>query len=135
MRKDRPVAVGFPVGARLIRAAVERPDYQDAYAMQLRPGMPRDPAAWTGILRDAFPVVAREDGEVLMEVSAGGLDAWASIVVDAESVVLCSSVKTNAWRSRLYWGVVKRVHPFMARLMMVRTHRRLAALAAARNIT
>ncbi|MFF4499496.1 hypothetical protein [Streptomyces sp. NPDC001401] len=133
MRKDRPVAVGFPEGARLIRAALERPDYQDAYAMELRPGMPRDPAAWTGILRDAFPVVAREGGEVLMEVSAGGLDAWASIVVDAEYVVLCSSVQTNAWRSRLYWGVVKRVHPFMARLMMVRTHRRLAL--AAQSIT
>ncbi|MGW3120966.1 hypothetical protein ACWDBW_28100 [Streptomyces sp. NPDC001107] len=134
MRKDRPVAVGFPEGARLIRAALERPDYQDAYAMELRPGMPRDPAAWTGILRDAFPVVAREGGEVLMEVSAGGLDAWASIVVDAECVVLCSSVKTNAWRSKLYWGVVKRVHPFMARLMMVRTHRRLA-LAALNDVT
>jgi len=133
MRKDRPVAVGFPEGARLIRAALERPDYQDAYAMQLRPGMPRDPAAWTGILRDAFPVVAREDGEVLMEVGAGGLDAWASIVVDAEHVVLCSSVKINAWRSRLYWGVVRRMHPFMARLMMVRTHRRLAL--AAQNAT
>ena len=133
MRKDRPVAVGFPEGARLIRAALERPDYQDAYAMQLRPGMPRDPAAWTGILRDAFPVVAREDGEVLMEIGAGGLDAFASIVVDAEQVVLCSSVKTNAWRSRLYWGVVRRMHPFMARLMMVRTHRRLAL--AAQNAT
>ena len=133
MRKDRPVAVGFPEGARLIRGALARPDYQDAYAMQLRPGMPRDPAAWTGILRDVFPVVAREDGEVLMEVSAGGLDAWASIVIDAEHVVLCSSVKTNAWRSKLYWGAVRRVHPFMARLMMVRTHRRLAL--AAQNVT
>lgn len=134
MRKDRPVAVGFPEGARLIRAALATPDYQDAYAMELRPGMPRDPAAWTGILREAFPVVARERDEVLMEVSAGGLDAWASIVVDAEHVVLCSSVKTNGARSRLYWGVVKRVHPFMARLMMVRTHRRLA-LAARNDVT
>lgn len=134
MRKDRPVAVGFPEGARLIRAALATPDYQDAYAMALRPGMPRDPAAWTGILRDAFPVVGREGDEVLLEVGAGGLDAWASIVVDAEHVVLCSSVKTNGWRSRLYWGVVKRVHPFMARLMMVRTHRRLA-LAAGNDVT
>ncbi|MFF4355408.1 hypothetical protein [Streptomyces sp. NPDC001604] len=134
MRKDRPVAVGFPEGARLIRAALATPDYQDAYAMELRPGMPRDPAAWTGILRKAFPVAAREDDEVLMEVSAGGLDAWASILIDADHVVLCSSVRTNSWRSRLYWGVVKRVHPFMARLMMVRTHRRLA-LAARNGVT
>ncbi|MGK5692957.1 hypothetical protein ACSNOJ_08575 [Streptomyces sp. URMC 128] len=131
MLKDKPVAVGFPEGARLIRAAVDRPDYQDAYAMELRPGMPRDPAAWTGILRDAFPIAAQQDGEALMNVSTAGLNAWASIVIDETHVTLCSSVKTNAWRSRLYWGVVKRVHPFMARAMMVRTHRKLAL--AARN--
>ncbi|WP_369249860.1 DUF2867 domain-containing protein [Streptomyces sp. R41] len=131
MLKDKPVAVRIPEGARLIRTAVDRPDYQDAYAMELRPGMPRDPAAWTGILRDAFPIAAQRDGEALMDVSTAGLDAWASIVVDEKYVTLCSSVKTNAWRSRLYWGVVKRVHPFMARAMMVRTHRKLAL--AARN--
>jgi len=131
MIKDKPSAVEIPESARLIRAALDRPDYQDAYAMELRPGMPRDPAAWTGILRDAFPVVAREDGEVLMKVSAGGLNAWASIVVDGTSVTLCSSVKANAWRSKAYWGVVRWVHPFMARAMMVRTHRRFAL--AARN--
>ncbi|MFF4352962.1 DUF2867 domain-containing protein [Streptomyces sp. NPDC001530] len=129
MLKDRPVAVGFPEGARLIRTAVDRPDYQDAYAMELRPGMPRDPAAWTGILRDAFPVTARQDGEVLMDVRTAGLDAWASIVVDEKHVTLCTSVKMNAWRSRLYWGVVKRFHPLMARAMMVRTHRKLALAA------
>ncbi|MFI5685274.1 hypothetical protein [Streptomyces sp. NPDC051636] len=121
--------MGFPQGARLIRTAVDRPDYQDAYAMELRPGMPRDPAAWTGILRDAFPIAAQQDGEALMDVSTAGLDAWASIVVDDKYVTLCSSVKTNAWRSRLYWGLVKRVHPFMARAMMVRTHRKLALAA------
>ncbi|MFI6490993.1 hypothetical protein [Streptomyces sp. NPDC050564] len=129
MVKDKPLAVGFPEGARLIRAAVDRPDYQDAYAMELRPGMPRDPAAWTGILRDAFPIETQQGGEALMNVSTAGLDAWASIVVDEKYVTLCSSVRTNAWRSRLYWGVVKRVHPFMARAMMVRTHRKLALAA------
>ncbi|MGW7381130.1 hypothetical protein [Streptomyces sp. NPDC054794] len=129
MGKNWPVAVGFPEGARLIRTAVDRPDYQDAYAMKLRPGMPRNPAAWTGILRDAFPIAAQQDGEALMEVSTAGLDAWASIVVDDEYVTLCSSVQTNALRSRLYWGVVKRIHPFMARAMMARTHRRLALAA------
>lgn len=129
MLKEKPVAVGFPDAARLIRTAVDRPDYQDAYAMELRPGMPRDPAAWTGILRDAFPIAAQKDGEALMNVSTAGLDAWASIVVDEKYVTLCSSVKTNALRSRLYWGVVKRVHPFMARAMMVRTHRKLALAA------
>jgi hypothetical protein len=64
-----------------------------------------------------------------MNVSTAGLDAWASIVIDEKHVTLCSSVKTNALRSRLYWGAVKKVHPFMARAMMVRTHRKLALAA------
>ncbi|MEU6139084.1 hypothetical protein ABZ848_01850 [Streptomyces sp. NPDC047081] len=131
MVKDKALAAPFPERARLIGEALERPDYRDAYAMELLPGMPRDPAAWTGILRDAFPVVGRRDGEVLMKVSASGLDAWASILVEGERVILCSSVKANGWRSRAYWGVVRWVHPFMARLMMVRTHRRLAGLTSA----
>ena len=129
MHKHKPVAVGFPEGARLIRAAVARPDYQDAYAMELRPGMPRDPAAWTGILGDSFPIAAQQDGEALMKVDAAGLDAWASIVIDEKHVTLCSSVKATALRSKLYWGVVRWFHPFMARTMMTRTHRRLARAA------
>jgi len=112
----------------LIRAALEAPDYQDAYAMALQPGMPRDPAAWTGILRDAFPIAARRDGEVLMDVSTSGLDAWASIVVDDTHVTLCSSVRTPTLRSKAYWGVVRRFHPFMARAMMARTDRKLSRL-------
>ncbi|MFJ3306608.1 hypothetical protein ACIPSA_26485 [Streptomyces sp. NPDC086549] len=129
MIKERPVVVGFPEGARLIRAALDGPDYQDAYAMELRPGMPRDPAAWTGVLRDAFPIAAQQDGEALMDVSTAGLDAWASIVIDDKHVTLCSSVKTNGRRSRLYWSVARRLHPFMARTMMARTHRKLALAA------
>jgi hypothetical protein len=129
MAKDKPVAVAFPEGARLIREVVDRPDYHDAYAMELHPGMPRDPAAWTGILRDAFPITAQQDGEALMNVSTAGLDAWASIVIDEKHVTLCSSVKTNALRYRFYWGAVKRIHPFTARAMMIRTHRKLARAA------
>ncbi|MER8029915.1 hypothetical protein ABTZ78_13250 [Streptomyces bauhiniae] len=87
--------------------------------------MPRDSAAWTGILRNAFPVVARQDGEALMDVGTAGLDAWASIV-DERYVTLCTSVKAVTRRSGLYWSAVKRVHPFMARTTMVRTHRRLS---------
>ncbi|MFC8515675.1 hypothetical protein [Streptomyces sp. NPDC057257] len=131
MVKGKVLAVPFPEGARLIREALDRPDYRDAYAMELLPGMPRDPAAWTGILRDAFPVVGRQGGEVLMKVSASGLDAWASILVDGERVILCSAVKTNGWRSKAYWCVVRWVHPFMARLMIVRTHRTLADVTSA----
>ncbi|MFI7317463.1 DUF2867 domain-containing protein [Streptomyces venezuelae] len=125
----RPRAVGVPPEARLLRASVERPGYQDAYRMDLRAGLPRDPGAWTGVLRDAFPVVAREGGELLMDVNTAGLSARASILVDERHVTLSTAVRADSVRARLYWGVVRRVHPFMARTMLRRTHRRLALAA------
>ncbi|MFK4068008.1 SRPBCC family protein [Streptomyces sp. NPDC029674] len=125
----RPETVEVPAEARLLRASVERPGYRDAYRMELRAGLPRDPAAWTGVLRDAFPVIAREDGELLMDVDTAGLTARASILVDERHVTLSTAVRADAVRSRLYWGVVKRVHPFMARMMLRRVHRRLALAA------
>ncbi|MGW7075782.1 DUF2867 domain-containing protein [Streptomyces sp. NPDC054866] len=123
---SRPETVGIPEAARLIRTAVDRPGYEDAYRMELLPGQPRDPEAWTGILRDAFPVIAREGGELLLEVEAAGLTARASILVDGRHVTLSTAVRADALRSRAYWSVVKHVHPFMARMMMRRTHRKLA---------
>lgn len=125
----RPRAVGTPAEARLIRSSVDRPDYVDAYRVDLLPGLPRDPAAWTGVLRDAFPVLARDDGELLMDVNTAGLTARASILVDDRHVTLSTAVKTDSPRARAYWGVVKLVHPVMARTMLRRTHRALALAA------
>ncbi|MEV0114783.1 DUF2867 domain-containing protein [Streptomyces sp. NPDC050844] len=122
----RPETVGAPEAAALIRSAIDRPGYEDAYRMPLLPGQPRDPEAWTGILRDAFPVLAREGGELLLEVDTVGLTARASILVDGRYVTLSTSVRADTLRGRIYWGVVKRLHPFMARTMLRRTHRRLA---------
>ncbi|MGV2916025.1 DUF2867 domain-containing protein [Streptomyces alfalfae] len=126
---DRPETVAVPEAARLLRAAVDRPGYEDAYRMPLLPGQPRDPEAWTGILRDAFPVIAREGDELLLEVQVRGLTARASILVDGRHVTLSSTVRTDTLGGRIYWGVVKRLHPFMARTMLRRTHRRLALAA------
>ncbi|MGX1884259.1 DUF2867 domain-containing protein [Streptomyces sp. NPDC055287] len=125
----RAAAVGIPESARLIRTAIDRPGYQDAYRMPLLPGMPRDPDSWTGILRDAFPVVAREGGELLMDVDTAGLRARASILVDERHVTLSTVARADTTRGRLYWSVVRRVHPLMARAMLRRTHRRLALAA------
>ncbi|MGW7071360.1 DUF2867 domain-containing protein [Streptomyces sp. NPDC054855] len=125
---SRPEAVGTPEAARLIRTAVDRPGYEDAYRMELLPGQPRDPAAWTGILR-GFPVIAREGDELLLEVQVRGLTARASILVDGRHVTLSSTVRADTLRGRAYWGVVKRAHPFMARSMLRRTHRGLALAA------
>ncbi|MGW0901965.1 SRPBCC family protein [Streptomyces sp. NPDC002853] len=123
---SRPEAVATPEAARLIRTAVDRPGYQDAYRMELLPGQPRDPEAWTGILRDAFPVLAREGGELLLEVDTAGLAARASILVDDRHVTLSTAVRADTPRAKVYWGVVRRAHPFMARTMLRRTHRGLA---------
>ncbi|MEV2249090.1 DUF2867 domain-containing protein [Streptomyces sp. NPDC050147] len=122
----RPETVGVPEAARLLRTAVDRPGYEDAYRMELLPGQPRDPEAWTGILRDAFPVIAREGDELLLEVEARGLTARASILVDGRHVTLSSTVRADTLRGKVYWGVVRRFHPFMARTMLRRTHRKLA---------
>jgi hypothetical protein len=123
---SRPETVAVPEAARLLRTAVDRPGYEDAYRMELLPGQPRDPEAWTGILRGAFPVIAREGDELLLEVRARGLTARASILVDGRHVTLSSTVRTDTLRGRIYWAVVRRGHPFMARTMLRRTHRGLA---------
>ncbi|GGW59491.1 hypothetical protein GCM10010503_40840 [Streptomyces lucensis JCM 4490] len=125
----RPQASTRPAAAQLIRTSLDRTDYEDAYRMELLPGQPRDPAAWTGILRDAFPVLAQAGGELLLDVNTAGLTARASILIDERYVTLSTAVKADGLRARLYWGLVKRVHPFMARTMFRRTHRRLALAA------
>ncbi|GGV16362.1 DUF2867 domain-containing protein [Streptomyces spectabilis] len=124
----RAETVDWPEGARLIRTAVDRPGYRDAYRMPLLPGLPRDPDAWTGVLR-GFPVLAREGGEVLMDVQVKGLTAWGSILVDEQYVTLSTAVRTDTVRGRLYWSVVRLGHPFLARLTLRRTHRALALAA------
>ncbi|MEU2558056.1 DUF2867 domain-containing protein [Streptomyces longispororuber] len=125
----RPEAADWPAEARLIRHAVDGPGYRDAYRMPLLPGLPRDPEAWTGVLRDAFPVLAREGGELLLDVDVAGLTARASLLVDERHVWLCTAVRADTARGRLYWGLVRFFHPAMARLMLQRTHRRLALAA------
>ncbi|GAA2361992.1 DUF2867 domain-containing protein [Streptomyces cuspidosporus] len=125
----RPRAIAIPAAAQLVRTSLDRPDYEDAYRMELLPGMPRDPDAWTPVLRDAFPVLARAGGELLLDVNTAGLTARASILVDEHDVTLSTVVKAGSLRARLYWAVVKRVHPFMARTMLRRTHRALALAA------
>ncbi|MEU8976484.1 DUF2867 domain-containing protein [Streptomyces monashensis] len=125
----RPRAVAIPAAAQLIRTSLDRIDYEDAYRMELAPGLPRNPAAWTGILRDAFPVLAQAGGELLLDVNTAGLTARASILIDERYVTLSTAVQADGLRARLYWGVVKRVHPFMARTMFRRTHRTLALAA------
>ncbi|ORT56844.1 DUF2867 domain-containing protein [Streptomyces sp. CB03238] len=123
----RPAAAPVPASARLARTAFARPDFTDAWRLPLAPGMDRDPRAWRGVL--PFPVKAVEGDELLLGEDAGHLDFRASLLVDQEGVTLSTVVKTHNRLGRLYFGVVRQVHPFMARRMLRRTHRRLALSA------
>ncbi|MEU9122243.1 DUF2867 domain-containing protein [Streptomyces sp. NPDC048506] len=127
---DRPRAVDLPAGAELAHRAFPRTDFQDAWQLALRPGMPTEPEAWKGVLRGAsFPVVGRTDEEVLLGQDARHLDFRASIHVADGRVTLGTVVRLHNPAGRLYFALVRRVHPFMARLMLRRTHRRLALAA------
>lgn len=123
---DRPETVAVPEGARLLRAALDRPAYQDAYRMRMLPGLPRDPRAWSPMLREDFPELGCADGELLLQVDIAGLTARASILVDDAHITLSTYARPDTRRGRLYWAAVRLGHPFMARLMLRRTHRALA---------
>lgn len=127
---DRPQAVDLPAAARLAHGAFPRADFQDAWQMTLPPGMPHEPEAWQGVLRGAFPVVGRTDGgEILLGEDGRHLDFRASILVADGRVTLGTVVRVHTTAGRLYFAVVRRVHPFMARSMLRRFHRRLALAA------
>ncbi|MEV3988805.1 DUF2867 domain-containing protein [Streptomyces sp. NPDC049837] len=123
----RPVAAPVPAAARLARTAFDRPDFADAWSMPLAPGMDRDPRAWRGVL--PFPVKAVEGSEILLGEDASHLDFRASLLVEDRNVTLSTVVRTHNRLGRLYFGVVRHAHPFMARLMLHRTYRRLALAA------
>ena len=127
---DRPRAVELPAAARLAQRAFPRTDFQDAWQMDLLPGMPREPEAWEGVLRGAsFPVAGRTDTEILLGEDARDLDFRASVLVADGRVTLGTVVRLHRTTGRLYFAVVRRIHPFMARLMLRRFHRRLALAA------
>ncbi|MGW7487802.1 DUF2867 domain-containing protein [Streptomyces sp. NPDC054786] len=127
---DRPRAVPLPGTARLAHGAFPRTDFQDAWQLELRPGMPPEPEAWQGVLRGAaFPVVGRTDHEILLGADTRQLGFRASVHVADGRVTLGTVVRIHRAGGRLYFAVVRRFHPFMARLMLRRFHRRLALAA------
>ncbi|MFI9002354.1 DUF2867 domain-containing protein [Streptomyces sp. NPDC053541] len=125
----RPVPVPVPSGAALLHAAVPEPDYADAYRLPLPSGVERDPAAWRHVLR--APVRAAGEHEIVLGEDLPHLDYRASVLLDAEtaSVTLVSAVRLHNTAGRLYFAVVRRVHPFMARRALRRAHRALAHAA------
>lgn len=121
---EKATAAELPVNAGLARGAFERPDFADSWQIALRPGMPRDVAAWRAVL--PFPVVAREGAELLLGRDAGHLDFRASVLVEDERVTLSTVVRIHNLRGRLYFAVVRRFHPRVVRRMLRRAWRREA---------
>ncbi|WP_438485001.1 DUF2867 domain-containing protein [Streptomyces sp. S186] len=127
---DRPTAVALPEAALLARGAFPGTDFQDAWQLALRPGMPREPEAWERALRAApIPVLARRGGEILLGKDAGHLDFRASLLVADDRVTLGTVVRTHHLGGRLYLAAVRRIHPLMVRAVLRRVHRAMALAA------
>ncbi|MEO3768374.1 DUF2867 domain-containing protein [Streptomyces sp. B8F3] len=127
VESEKATAAELPAGASLARGAFEAPDFTDSWEIALRPGMPRDVAAWRGVL--PFPVVAHEGAELLLGKDAGHLDFRASVLVEDERVTLSTVVRIHHRRGRLYFAVVRRFHPRVVRRMLRRAWRRRALAA------
>jgi hypothetical protein len=123
----RPVAAAVPQEARLARGAFDRTDFSDAWRLPLERGMDRDPGAWRGVL--PFPVRAAEGRELLLGKDARHLDFRASVLVGDDDVTLTTVVRTRTALGRLYFGLVRHLHPYAARTALRRHHRRLALAA------
>lgn len=147
-----------PVSDGLLRGALERVDAADAYAVDVPPAAPQDPRWWAerlfrhppswvagllalrerlvglvGIERaagDEFDVRTGTDDEVLLGADAGHLDFRASVRREPERVVLSTVVGLRGRRGRLYWSVVRLVHPLVVRALLAR-----AARVACRSTT
>ena len=151
-----PQAVPVPRTA-LLADALPRVDAADAFAVPAPPGSPTDPQTWADAVfrsppgwvaalmalrqalvglvgiergdRSAFDTLRATDDEVLLGTDAGHLDFRASVLRAEERVVLSTVVRLRNRRGRLYWGVVRHVHPIVVRAMLGRAARRMAALS------
>ena len=135
----------------LLEAALPRVDWSDAWAVARRPGVAGDPRAWVDAvfhgppgwgsallgLRDAvaeplgfgasaFPVVAEAADEVLVGGGDRHLEFRASVLVEADRVVLSTVVRLHDAWGRAYFAPVSRVHPVVVRSLLARAARRIA---------
>jgi hypothetical protein len=151
-RRPRARAVEVP-STRLLRDALPRVDWSDAYAVPCGATAPSDPQTWAdaffhspppwvgalllarerlvglvGIERaggGAFDPVDRVDNEVLLGIDQPHLGFRASVLREPDRVVLSTVVQLHNRRGRLYFALVKRVHPAVVRAGLDRAARRL----------
>ncbi|MFP5022599.1 DUF2867 domain-containing protein [Pseudonocardia phyllosphaerae] len=135
-------------------------DAADAVAVAVPAGMPDDPRRWADVifreppplvtvllgLRDAlvglvgiersrgdeFEIRDHDDCEVLLGADAGHLDFRCVVRVEPGRVVLATTVQLHGARGRLYWSVVRHIHPWVVRAMLTRAARRIRDTASGR---
>lgn len=152
---QRPRAVPPPLDGRLAGDALERVDFVDAWQLPRHPALPAGPDPWSeavlrppafvkalmvvrqgvvgliGIRRakgrgpDAFPELARTEEELLLGKDEGHLDFRLAVLTAGDAVTLTTVVTLHNRRGRLYFGVVRRLHPMIIRAMLRRAHREL----------
>ncbi len=149
----RARATAVPV-TPLLATALPRVDWADAHAVRVPPGAPTDPQVWAdAIFRDAprwvvkllglrdavvglvgiargghssFGTVCSTPDEVLLGTDERHLDFRASVLREPDRVVLSTVVCLHNRRGRLYFALVRRVHPTIVRAMLTRAARRLS---------
>jgi len=153
LRRPRAGSVAVP-HTPLLAGALQRVDWSDAYAVRCSASAPSDPQAWADAVfrspppwvcalllarewlvglvgiqragRAAFDTVRRSDDEVLLGIDQPHLGFRASVLREPERVVLTTVVQLHNRRGRVYFGLVRRVHPAVVRAGLTRAARRLS---------
>ena len=152
-RRPRAKAVAVP-STKLLADALPRVDWSDSYVVSCAEGDPMDPQDWAdaifhsppswvgglmlarellvgfvGIQRGgaaAFDTLDRTEDEVLLGIDQSHLGFRASVLRQPNQVVLSTVVQLHNRRGRVYFALVKRVHPAVVRAALTRAARRLA---------
>ena len=155
-RPGRAYATELPA-SRLLRHPLPFIDWSDAYAVGVPVGdRPRDPQEWADAVfrapppllvralfglrelvvrgvgierggRQVFDTVSRTDREVLLGVDQAHLGFRASVLVEADRVVVSTVVQLRNRRGRAYFALVRRIHPLVVRRMLERAARTMAS--------
>ncbi|CUR56179.1 conserved hypothetical protein [metagenome] len=153
-RRGRVYAIPVPT-TLLLRDALSRVDWSDAYAVLIPAGAPghhpqewadavfAQPPPWIRALFGLREVVVRAVGiepgsaqafatrswrpdEVLLGTDQEHLSFRASVLVSHDRVVVSTIVQLNNRRGRAYSALVRRLHPWVVRSMLARAARELA---------